>query len=191
MGLVDESADPDETMMLVTDKIMDELKTKDWNSHLIIVGGGKTYEQLKNIKRHYGSELDKLLVFPGDRHILKNYQEVLMKVYYSCGLKELAKALGFQAETLTMQVWEALYWEMLKAFHKTHEETILPVFDTILTEVQQHLQTKTSFSQLQADIMAKVTDKVEGHFYEFLDKQSTADDTCRFWKQFVLEDCFA
>ena len=29
MGLVDESADPDETMMLVTDKIMGELKTKD------------------------------------------------------------------------------------------------------------------------------------------------------------------
>ena len=138
MGLVDENADSDETMMLVTEKIMDELKTKDRNSHLIIVGDGKTYEHLKSIKRHYGSELDKPLVFPGDWHILKNYQEVLMKVYYSCGLKELAKASGFRAETLTslekcsnfkrthlflMQVWEALYQEMLKAFHKTHEET--------------------------------------------------------------------
>ena len=81
MGLVDENADSDETMMLVTEKIMDELKTKDRNSHLIIVGDGKTYEHLKSIKRHYGSELDKLLVFPGDWHILKNYQEVLMKVY--------------------------------------------------------------------------------------------------------------
>ena len=67
-----------------------------------------------------------------------------------------------------------------------------PLFDTILSEVQQHLQTKTSFSQLQTDIMAKVTDTtVEGQFYKFLDKQSTADDTWRFWKQFVLEDCFA
>ena len=55
-----------------------------------------------------------------------------------------------------MQVWEARYREMLKAFNKTHQETIPPVFDIVLSEVQQHLQTKTSFSQLKTDIMAKV-----------------------------------
>ena len=55
-----------------------------------------------------------------------------------------------------MQVWEAHYRKMLKAFNKTHQETIPPVFDTVLSEVQQHLQTKTSFSQLKTDIMAKV-----------------------------------
>ena len=207
MGLLDENADSDETMMLVTEKLMDELKIKDQNSNLIVVGDGKTYEHLSNIKRHYRSELDRLLVFPGDWHILKNYQEVLIKVYYSCGLKELAKASGFRAETLTshekcsnfkrthlflMQVWEALYREMLKDVHKTHQETIPPMFDTILSEVQQHLQTKTSFSQVQTDIMGKVADApMESHFYKFLDKQSTADDTWCFWKQFVLKDCFA
>jgi len=57
MGLVDENADSDETMMLITEKIFDELQTKHRNGYLIIVGDGKTYENLKNIKRHYGSEL--------------------------------------------------------------------------------------------------------------------------------------
>ena len=88
---MDENADSDETLMLVTEKLMYELKKiKDRNSYLIVVGDGKTYEHLNNIKCHYELELDRLLVFSGDWHVLKNYQEVLMKVYYSCGLKELA-----------------------------------------------------------------------------------------------------
>ena len=47
-----------------------------------------------DIKQLYGSELDKLLIFPGDWHILYNNQPVLMKIYYNAGLLELAKASG-------------------------------------------------------------------------------------------------
>jgi len=43
-------------MILITE-IFDELQTKHQNGYLIIVGDGKTYEHLKNIKCHYGSEL--------------------------------------------------------------------------------------------------------------------------------------
>ena len=162
MGLVDKNGDSGETIILITEK----MQAKHQNGHLI-VQDGKTYEHLKNIKHHYGSELDRLLIFPGDWHILKNYQEVLMKVYYSCGLKELAKCSGFRAETLTslekcsnfkrthlflMQVWEALYREIFEAFGKNQQGTALPLFAVVLSEVQKHLQTTASLSQLQSHI---------------------------------------
>ena len=59
--------------------------------HLVVVGDGKTYEHLVKIKDEYGSELSWLLPFPGDWHILENYQPVLMKIYWDAGLKHVAK----------------------------------------------------------------------------------------------------
>ena len=42
-----------------------------------------------------------MLPFIGDWYVLFNYQKVLMKVYFEVGLKDLARAAGFRAETLT------------------------------------------------------------------------------------------
>ena len=125
-----------------------------------------------------------------------------MKVYYSCGLKELAKCSGFRAETLTslekcsnfnsthfflMQVWEALYREIFEPFCKNRQGTVLPLFD-VLSEVHKHLQTTASLSQLQSHIHTKLAATVvERELYEFVEKLSSTDDTRRFWKQFVFE----
>ena len=98
-------------------------------NQLILVGDGKTYEHLTVLKRQYGSGLHNVLLFPGDWHILKNYQEVFIKIYFDAGVKEMAKTSGFRGESLTslsrcsnfkrirdflIQAWEELYRQILK-----------------------------------------------------------------------------
>ncbi len=66
---------------------------------LIAVGDVKTYDLLQSIRFEYGSHLRWLIPFPGDWHILLNYQKVLMKVYADAGLIQLGSISGHRAET--------------------------------------------------------------------------------------------
>ena len=62
---------------------------------LVLKGDAKLYEILKNLTFEYGDELSWLIPFPGDFHMLMNYQKAIMKPYYESGLKALAKASGY------------------------------------------------------------------------------------------------
>ena len=48
-----------------------------------------------SVKKQYGVALSNILIYPGDWHILKNFQEVLMRVYFAPGLKEIAMNSGY------------------------------------------------------------------------------------------------
>ena len=209
MDLVDENPDSDETMMLVAEKLLTELQSDFQHGYVVLVGDGKTYEHLVNIKRQYGSELEKLLIFPGDWHTLLNYQKVLMKIFLSSGLKELAKASGFRGETLAslercsnfarthkflVQVWEALYLPMMGAYQQdeTGKVKLERFSEKLIAEVTQHMQQKSVPSQLFSKVSALLAhDFLQQGFLEFVRKQSSNDDTWKFWSQFVLQDCFA
>ena len=90
--------------------------------HLVVVGDQKTYTRLWNLKHTFGTDLDWVIPFIGDWHLLSNFQSVLMKVYFDAGLRDLAETAGCRGETFSssakcsnfkqtnhfiLQAWEA------------------------------------------------------------------------------------
>ena len=100
MELINENPDSDETMSMVAEDLLERFDIKEQDGWVVLVGDGNTYQHLVNIKRQYGVALEKSIIFPGYWHLLKNFQPILIKVYYNAGLRELAKSCGFQSAIL-------------------------------------------------------------------------------------------
>ena len=94
LSIVDMHADTVEAMSEVATMLYKGYIASSAAQHLVIGGDAKTHLRLKELKQQYGSELDWLIPFVGDWHVLYNYQKALMKVYYEAGLKVLAMASG-------------------------------------------------------------------------------------------------
>ena len=54
-----------------------------------MVGDALVYKILVQLKEKYAKELDWLLPYMGDWHLLLNYGKTLMKIYQGSGLEEL------------------------------------------------------------------------------------------------------
>lgn len=198
MELVDENPDSTETMALVAEDLLATFDAVQ-DGWVVLVGDGKTYKHLMNIKKQYSAALSKLLIFPGDWHILKNYQPVLMKIYYCAGLKELAKNSGYHGSTLKsleqssnfkrthhflLQTWEALYREMLQVY-------ITKTGTTITEDASCILMTSIQTKKLPRDALKRITELVNDtqtneNFMKFVEEMGKTDKTWRFWAQFVF-----
>ena len=202
MELVNENPDSNDTMALVAEELLDRFTDDVQDGWVVLVGDGKTYQHLMAIKRMYGDTLKRLLIFPGDWHILKNFQSVVMKIYYNAGLRELAKASGFQGATLTslekcsnfkhthrflLQVWEALYREMINAYVTSCDiKNLTNSAKSILSKAFQenHLP-----NHLTRQIKQLIEDSnTEENFMKFVYEQT--DHTWKLWVQFVFSDCY-
>ena len=204
MDILDENADSQETMAEVSELVIEKMLSgsQKW---VVLVGDGKTYEHLQKVKRLYGSAFRKLLIFPGDWHLLKNFQPVLMKAYCHAGLKEIAKSSGYKAETLKslencshfkrtnsflLQVWEAMFTEMISSFVNYNPQ--ISSIQTSILEAFDHAKDTgvTSHDQLLV-IQQLVTEALAlDEFNKFVSKQAEADETWQLWSNFVLKDCF-
>lgn len=197
MELLDEHPDSADTMRHVAEILLQNCSSVYQNGYVVLVGDGKTYEHLMKIKCLYGSELTKLLIFPGDWHILSNFQEVLMKIYYSAGLKELAMASGYRGETLASvarcsnfkrthaflsQVWQAMYRKLVACFclqNESMQEALTDLSEAVIGE-------RDVFTVIQP-----MMSKYGKAFNKFIQIECTKDDTFKFWYQYVFEDCFS
>ena len=95
LDILNEYADNKDTILNTLALLQERLEIGTSVKYLGVVGDGKTYDHLHALKVEYGEELNWLIPLPGDWHILKNYQEVMMKVYFDGGLREAAKQAGY------------------------------------------------------------------------------------------------
>lgn len=98
--VLDQKRDDKETLLKVISDLHTAFIHSGRKTYILLEGDLATYERLQSIKREYGNDLKWLFPFPGDWHFLKNYQEVLLKVYYDAGLCDLAKSSGYHTNSV-------------------------------------------------------------------------------------------
>ncbi len=192
--LVDENPDSTDTMRFVAELMLGTATSESQGGYVILVGDGKTYQHLIEVKKIYGVLFKKLLIYPGEWHILKNFQPVLMKIYFHAGLKQLAQASGFRAETLRslekcsnfsrthkflLEVWQALFRALIASAYPEKPTQDEFQFDNsevheVLTSVECYMH-KINFNQT---------------FHINIEQKTMSDDTMKFWHQFIFSDCF-
>ena len=182
---------------------------------LLVVGDAKTYDLIKSISSEYGNHMKWLLPWPGDWHILLNYQKALMKAYAGAGLTKLGEITQHRSETLTsliqctnfrrthnflVQTIEAFYCFFLSLYMNTSPNspgtTTVSDIQRVLTDlvtkcnsVSGDDELDTLRSEIQRSI--SVTGLCFEEFHKFMEVLSQKQDTIRFWYQFVSTDMMA
>ena len=70
LSIVDMHADTVEAMSEVAAMLYKEYITSSETRHLVVAGDGRMYLHLRELKQQHGNELDWLLPFVGDWHVL-------------------------------------------------------------------------------------------------------------------------
>ena len=76
--IMDATADCKNTLMELLHNLYDMFIQKKKKSYLLLEGDAKLYEILVSLKIEYGSELNWMLPYPGDWHMLMNFQYPLI-----------------------------------------------------------------------------------------------------------------
>lgn len=199
LALINDNADSDETMAHIAELVLKQI-CSSYQGPVVLVGDGKTFEHLQHVKQLYGNALSKILLFPGDWHVLKNFQQVLMKGYYHTGLKDIAIKSGHRGETLKslelcshfkrthhflLQSWEAMFTEMVLSFLNANPQIDLK--SSIQSIIDQNYSPPDHLLSIKEMLAEK---SLFSEFRTYVTEQSKLDDTWRLWANFVLADCF-
>ena len=200
LEVMDAVSDTKETQLQLLQDLFAKFIHHQDREYLIIEGDQKLYDVLQSLKFEYGRELDWVIPFPGDWHMLKNYQIALMKPYFDAALKDLAKAAGYPTASIQvcgqfkrthyflMEVWEALYRVIISRFFGHYHSGSGK--DTLELISERIMVNRTSFNshtikEIESEI--KSLDLFE-EFKTFVQKLARIDCTSRFWVQFLFQD---
>ena len=215
LNVIDLPADSPHTVKSCIQLLYDTFKITVNMNHLVVCGDGATFKILLDIKREYGDALQWMIPYIGDWHLLKNYQEVLMKIFWDGGLKTLAKGIHKNV-TLTsvgncsnfkrthrflVQVHEAILMLQFNSFlnHRENDEQIsnTSFLNEIVSIVKSFkldecLEEVSSFKSKQISFLSslqftQLREEFEIYCHDMCEKL----ETFRFWHRFVHEDCMA
>lgn len=146
LDVLDAKADSKDTIMQVLHDLHKryvEGHNREW---VLIEGDAKVYEILHSLKYEYGEEPKWMLPYPGDWHVLKNYQIALMKPYFDAGIKQLAQAAGYptvaiqncsqfkRTHRFILEAWESLFRTMVEKHLETLETSEYTVNTDLITQ---------------------------------------------------------
>ena len=100
LRIINEPADNKETILKVINFLYNVYDVETTINHLLVIGDAKIYELLRKLKDEYGRDLNWLIPFPGDWHILKNFQPVVFKIFGHAGLRSIAQKADVKEGTL-------------------------------------------------------------------------------------------
>ena len=169
LQVMDAISDSKDTMMAVLQDLHRQFVVNQKKEYLIVEGDAKIYEVLQSLKYEYGNDLKWVLVYPGDWHTLKNFQSVLMKVYYDAGLKQLAQSSGYpvagiqtcsqfkRTHAFIMEAWEALYRSMLQKHFESNSacrDNITRIIQSL--SLSQATNSNTTLTELITELILAV-----------------------------------
>ncbi|CAH1775834.1 unnamed protein product, partial [Owenia fusiformis] len=212
LDILDLPADRRETLKIVLAKLFDDFKISTELSHLVVVGDAKTYDYILKLRQDYGDILDWVIPWMGDWHILKNFQPILMKIYWDAGWKEIAQKTH-KGSTLTslanakhfkrthyfiLQSWEAIYSYQLRSF-KQHlgleqKEDLVSLENSVASLLQDLAAKNDDFEEsfvTRQGLLRNDLDKFGDAFEDFCSEMSDKFETFRMWNKFLKEDAMA
>ena len=208
LRVMDAVADSKDTVLQLTHDLYQQFIFDQKMKWLVVEGDAKVYEVLKALKNEYGEELRWMLPYPGDWHILKNYQIAIMQAYFDAGLKELAQAAGYPVASIQscskfkrthcfiVEVWEALYRVMIAKYfeHCNASSSAQENLKYLISESVSQVQSSNDFSRDLNKALTNLKSRMGTQFDDFRDFLTTLasrDSTWKFWVQFVFEDAMA
>ena len=115
-----------DTMKTVVADLYNQFEVCTKINHLVVAGDIKTFECLMKVKSEGGRSMDWLIPYPGDWHILTNSQEVIIKIFWDAGLKNIAKVTSLSSvirrgdfkkiHKFILQSYESLFMYQIKMF---------------------------------------------------------------------------
>ena len=203
--ILHQRCDDKETLLNSINEVYTEFIATGKKNIMFLEGDQATYERLQSIKREYGQDLSWMIPFPGDWHILKNFQEVLIKIYYDAGLRDLALASGYHPNSVCsnfkrthnflMEVWEALYRSFLSIFTSEKGEgepnllTSTAAWISSFPPSTEQASAQRNLCEMFTDLSEK--SNYQDDFQEFMNTKMKENEIFKFWGQFVLQDCYA